>query len=56
VAIDEYNLDIMKATRGRPASYMVLKYIRDGNDEWENMVTPAVRKVIKSKGLFGYKA
>lgn len=56
VTIDEYNLDIMKATRGRPASYVAIKMIREGNPDWENMVTPPVRKVIKEQGLFGYKA
>lgn len=44
---DNKNLNIFSRT--------VLKYIQEGNPEWENMVPPYISKNIKAKSMFGYK-
>ena len=44
---DDKNLNIFSKT--------VLKYIREGNSEWENMVPAYVSENIKAKSMFGYK-
>ena len=49
-SIDNYDADCLKVF-----SREVLKKIKDGDSEWEEMVPATVASVIKNKNYFGYQ-